>query len=183
MTDVELLIEWLADFQAGVKDVVASLSPAALAWQPDAQGNSIGVTVWHCARWLDLLAVRALQDQPPEREAWHTQGWAARTGYDPRGHGANGSGTLTGYTWDEVLEIPLLPAPDLLAYLDQATTALADQLRALPPGGLHQLAPGFSNRRTPYQWVKPILQGCFGHIGEIEALAALQSRAGSNPQA
>src|SRR5262249_44372208 len=100
--------------------------------------------------------------------------WAARTGYDPRGHGQAGLGAITGYTWDEVLEIPALSAADLLAYLDQTAGALAAQLRAMTPEQLQAPALGFSGRRSVYRWVAPFLQGCFGHLGEVEAMKAWQ---------
>ena len=168
----QLLADWVEEFAGGVHDEIADLSPAALAWQPRPQANGIGITVWHCARWLDVIAVQALRGLPADQELWHTQGWAARTGYDPRGHGQAGLGNLTGYTWDEVLAIPVLPAADLLAYVDQVTAALAGQLRAMAPAQLFTQAPGFNGRRTAYRRVRPILQGCFGHLGEIEALRA-----------
>jgi hypothetical protein len=171
----DLLADWLEDFAKGVREEIAELGPEALAWQPRERANSIGVTVWHCARWLDVIGAQALRGLPGEHELWHTQGLAARTGYDPRGHGQAGLGNITGYTWDEVLEIPLLPAADLLAYLDQVTGALAAQLRAMSPEQLHGLVPGLGGRRSAYRWVRPILQGCFGHLGEIEAMKSWQA--------
>ena len=85
-------------------------------------------------------------------------------------------GNITGYTWDEVLEIPALPAADLLAYLDQVVADLAAQLRAMTPEALLMVVPGITGRRNPYQWVRPILQGCFGHLGEIEAMKSWQGQ-------
>jgi len=176
-----LLAEWLEQFAQGVRDEIEieieGLTPEALAWQPREQSNSIGITVWHCARWLDVIGAQALQNRPAGQEQWHTQGWAARTGYDPRGHGQAGLGNITGYTWEEVLEIPLLPAADLLAYIDQVVADLATQLRAMTPEQLLVVVPGITGRRNPYQWVRPILQGCFGHLGEIEAMRSWQAAA------
>ncbi len=175
LTGNEMLAGWLEDFARGVREEIAELSPEALGWQPREQSNNIGVTVWHCARWLDVIAIRALKNLPGDQEHWHTQGWAARTGYDPRGHGQAGLGNITGYTWAEVLEIPALSAADLLAYLDQVVTDLASQLRAMSPDQLHTVVPGINGKRTPYRWVQPILQGCLGHLGEIEAMKAWQA--------
>src|SRR5262249_21403459 len=151
---------WLEDLARDMRELVAGLSPEALAWQPRPQANSIGVTVWHCARWLDVIGTQALRALPADQELWHTQGWAAHTGYDPRGHGQAGLGAITGYTWDEVLEIPALSADDLLAYLDQTVNALAAQVRAMTPEQLFSTAPGFKGRRNAYRWVAPFLQGC-----------------------
>jgi hypothetical protein len=103
------------------------------------------------------------------------RGVAAGRQAGPRGHGQAGLGNITGYSWAEVLEIPALPAADLLAYLDQVTASLAGQLRAMSPEQLHTLVPGINGRRTPYRWLRPILQGCFRHLGEIEGLKSWQA--------
>ncbi|MEM7347498.1 MAG: DinB family protein, partial [Chloroflexota bacterium] len=165
-----------SDFTEDMHQEITDLAPDVLAWQPDPEANSIGVTLWHVSRWLDLITVRAIQNRPPEEEQWHTQGWTEKTGYDPRGVGLNGFGAITGYSLAEVKAVPKLTAPDLLGYLDQVSGALQDQLRTISTGTLHQPSPGLDGSRTIYNWVKPILKGCFRHAGEIQALKALQSR-------
>jgi len=177
MRDVEILTDLIEKLGDDVRAEIGELSQEELDWQPDPEANSIGVTVWHFSRWLDVLAERALADQPAEQELWHTRGWAARTGYDPRGAGYEGLGVLTGYTLAEVAAVPHLPTGDLLEYLGQVCAALRERLLALPEGGLYQPAPGLGSRRTPYKWVRSILMGCFGHVGEIEALKAMRERA------
>jgi hypothetical protein len=177
MTDGELLTEWLELLAEQLRDEIAGLSPEALAWQPDDAANNIGVTVWHVARWFDVLTVQVLENRPAAEEYWHTAGWAAQTGYDPRGIGRGGLGNVTGYTLEEVRAIPALSADELRRYLDQVCTALLAQLRALPPGALHQPTPGRGGKYTAYQWLKTLLPGSFGHVGEIQAIKALRERA------
>jgi hypothetical protein len=101
MKDVEVLADLITSISERTRSIVTGLSRAELAWRPDAQGNSIGVTVWHYSRWLDLLVIRLLKNKPAEEEQWHTQGWMTRTGYDPRGIGFGGLGAITGYTQKE----------------------------------------------------------------------------------
>lgn len=177
MNDVELIADLVAYLAQSVHDAIESLSQEELTWQPDAEGNSIAITVWHFSRWLDLLTVRALENRPPEEEQWQTRGWAQKTGYDPRGIGYQGFGVLTDYTQEEVAAVPILSADEVLMYLDQVCEALRQHLLSMPEGALHQPAAGLGGRRTPYQWIKPILRGCYGHLGEIEALKAMQKRA------
>ena len=172
----EILADWISDLARDVREQVQKLSLDELTWQPDSEANSIGLTVWHFSRWLDLLAVRALENRPPEEEQWFTRGWAQKTGYDPRGTGYAGLGALTGYTQAEVALVPTLSADDLLTYLDQVCETLRSQLLAMSGEAVHQVVPGLTGKRTPYQWVKPILQGCFGHLGEIECLNAMRAR-------
>jgi hypothetical protein len=175
MTDIDLLDAWLDDLAGCMAGAVRGLTATELAWRPHPDANGAGVTVWHIARWLDIIAVRVLRGGAAEDELWHTHGWAARTGYDPRGIGDAGLGAITGYTHEEADAVPVLDAPGPLTYFNEAVTELRAGLRALPPEKLH--APAASGRgRTIYQQLAPILQGGFKHLGEVEALNAQRTR-------
>jgi len=179
MQGTELYADLIATLTEGIHGEVEKLSAQELDWQPDAEGNSIGVTVWHVSRWFDVTA-RVFQGRPPEDELWLTQGWAERTSYDPRGIGYRGLGALTGYTQQEVATIPHLSAADSLAYLDQSGEALRAYLLALPSfEALQQPIPGWG-RETPVRQqdlLKVVFMGCAGHLGEIKALKAMMKRA------
>jgi ketosteroid isomerase-like protein len=177
MTSVEMLADLVTTLANGIHKEVAGLSVPELTWRPDAEGNSIGVTVWHCSRGLDVLKVRFLEQQQALAEQWYTQNWARKTGYDPRGIGTGGLGILSGYTQEEVAAIPVLSAEELLAYLDQVSDALRQYLLSLPEGALSRPTLFVGERLTAYQVIKEIVLGCVGHLGEIEALKALQTRA------
>lgn len=178
MQGTEVYADLVASLNEKMRHRVAKLSPEALAWQPDAEGNSVGVTVWHVARWLDVIA-RIFQQRPQSDELWLTQGWAARTGYNPQGIGYQGLGALTSYTQEEVAAIPQLNASELLTYLDQSSEALRAYLLSLPSfDALLEPVPGWSQpETTKLQLFKVVLIGCLGHVGEIEALTAMMTRA------
>lgn len=182
MQGTELYADLIASLAEGIRSEVATLSPQELDWQPDAEGNSIGVTVWHVSRWLDVIA-REFQQKPPEDELWLTQGWAERTGYYPQGIGYRGLGALTGYTQQEVTAIPHLSAADSLAYLDQSSKTLRAYLLSLPSfDALLQPLPGWG-KETPVKQndlLKVVFMGCSGHLGEIKALKAMMNRAKVN---
>src|SRR5260221_9454548 len=177
MTDLEVVADLARDLTTGIHKQVSGLSQKELRWQPDPEGNSIGVTVWHMSRGLDVLKVRFLERRQAEAEQWYTQGWARQTAYDPRGIGTGGLGILSGYTQEEVSAIPVLSAEELLAYPGQVSQALRQYLLSLPEGALAQPATFAGERLTAYPVIKEILLGCVGHLGEIEALKALQTRA------
>lgn len=177
MEDHELLAEWVNDLARDVRREIGRMSDADLNWQVDREANSIGITVWHIARTLDLLDARVLHNRQPEDEQWFTRGWRERTGYDPRGIGYRGFGAITGYSLDEMKRVPAMPANDLLTYLDQVCSTLATSLLAASTEALHQPALVFKGERTAYEWIKPILKGSLGHVGEIQALKAMQTRA------
>jgi ketosteroid isomerase-like protein len=172
-----MLADLVATLANGIHKEVTGLSVPELTLRPDAEGNSIGVTVWHCSRGLDVLKVRFLEQQQALAEQWYTQGWTQKTGYDPRGIGTGCLGILSGYTQEEVAAIPVLSAEELLVYLDQVSDALRQYLLSLPDEKLTQPTLFLGERLTAYQVIKEILLGCVGHLGEIEALKALQIRA------
>lgn len=176
MNGIEVLADLVTYLAQSVRNEIAELTEEQLKWQPDAEGNSIAITVWHFSRWLDLLTVRAFENRSTEEEQWFTRGWAEKTGYDPRGLGYKGLGAITGYTQEEVSAIPLLSAGELLAYLDQVCAALGGYLHSLSDEALTEPAAGLGGRRTRYNWLRSILMGSFGHVGEVEAFKAMQQR-------
>jgi hypothetical protein len=175
MQDVELYADLLAALSRWAHLEVGGLSAEELAWQPDAEGNNIAVTVWHFSRWLDVTA-RLLQGKLPAEELWLTRGWAEQTGYNPQGIGKQGLGVVTGYTLQEVAEIPLLSANELLTYLDQVCEALILFLRALSSSEPLQQPISENNPLTKQQLLQEVFMGSCGHMGEIEALKAMMKR-------
>ena len=173
MRDTELMAKWFEDIGAGLRRRVKDLDEDALEWRADDRGNNVRETVWHMARWIDVLGRLATGGQP-STERWFTDGWAARTGYDPRGIGDDGLGVLSGYTFEEVLAIPRLSAAELLEYVDSVVAPLAQFLRSV---GEDEAATTLVRRVTR------ILQGCFGHIGEIDALLAIRERSAQRASA
>ena len=173
MRDTELMAKWFEDVGARVRERLQGLDEEALEWRADDRGNNVRETVWHMARWIDVLT-RILGGTQPSTERWFTDGWAQRTSYDPRGIGDDGLGALTGYTFQEVLAIPRLTATDLVRYLDSVIGPLAQRLRALQEDD----ASARAVRRAT-----GILQGCLGHIGEIDALLAIRKRSAQRASA
>ena len=157
----ELLAEWVADLRAGLERQLALTPDAALHWRPANEMNSIGDTVWHVARWLDLVTMW-LENGSPERQHWIADGWAERTGYDPRGVGTDGIGAISGYTFAEVEAIPALRADQLRQYLAAVSDDVISRLRAADDAAA--------------QRYKGVIQGTFGHLGEIAALRTLYER-------
>jgi len=171
--DTELMAKWFEDIGARVRERLQGLDEDALEWRADDRGNNVRETVWHMARWIDVLT-RILGGTQPSTERWFTDGWAQRTRYDPRGIGDDGLGALTGYTFEQVLAIPRLNATELVRYLDSVIGPLAQRLRALP----EDEASARAVRRAT-----GIVQGCFGHIGEIDALLAIRQRSAQRASA
>lgn len=173
MRDTELMAKWFEDVGARVREQLKSLEEDALEWRADDRGNNVRETVWHMARWIDVLT-RILGGTQPSTERWFTDGWAQRTGYDPRGKGDGGLGAMTGYTFQEVLAIPRLTTTDLVRYLDSVIGPLAQRLRALPED---------EDTARAVRRATGILQGCLAHLGEIDALLAIRERSAQRASA
>jgi len=172
----DLLASWLTDLVGAVRHRFDGLPDDAVAYRPDPGGNSVGVTLWHFTRWIDLLTHQAWRGEPVSGEVWHRAGWAGRTGYDPTGLGYQGFGVVTGYTLEEVNAVPFLTSAELLAYFADVTNSLQAELAGLTTERLHEPAPGLGGERSRYSWLAPVVQGSFGHIGEIDALLAMRAR-------
>ncbi len=176
MTDVEVWIDMLNGLHRWTHGALEDEPAAALVWQPDEEANSIIVTLWHVSRALDLLKVRLLEGRAAEEELWFSSGWAARTGYDPRGLGWSGMGNLAGYTQQEVAAVPLLPLKELLDYFDQACAALSTCLAELPAEQLYGPLVDFPGEPPRCAMVRNFLMDGLGHLGEMRAILAMWER-------
>jgi hypothetical protein len=176
--DVAVLLDLIDLLVADVRHEVEDVTPDAVDWQPDPRANSIGLTLWHVTRWLDVLATQVFEGLPSSDEQWDVGGWVARTGYDPGGVGDLGIGALTGYTWEEVEQVPRLTGPELLEYFEQAAGALSAAVAATTTEELHQVTDALGGERTRYAWLRSVLAGALGHLGEIRAMKAMQVRRG-----
>jgi hypothetical protein len=169
----EAIVEWTRDLQEELAARLALIAPEELVWQPHPDANSAGVTVWHVARWLDVLGTRVFTGRSKDHDVWHRDGWRTRTGYEPEGIGYLGLGTLTGYTPAQMRDVPQLSADDLRSYLARSAEALVERTRELADVLVQPLA-GLD--LSPYQLIGSTLQGSFGHVGEVDALVALRAR-------
>jgi hypothetical protein len=183
MTGREVLLDLLLTLIDHVRSVITGMSPAALQWQPDPEANSIGVTLWHIGRSLDLLRARILEKRSSREELWYLRGWALRKRYDPTGIGFAGLGNLVGYTHAQVEALPALTADELLQYFGQACEALRVYLRDVPNDHLYRPPPGSSSlpvaTHTPvtaYQCTRDFLMDAYQHLGEIKAIKAMWER-------
>jgi hypothetical protein len=176
MTGKDVLYDLLETQHKAVNNEFAGLGEEALNWRPDAEANSIAITLWHLARVADFVLTHRLEGRPVEEQRWFSDGQAERTGYDPRGVGAGGMGILTGYTQEEVAALPPMSGDDLQAYHHTVYTALLAHLAALPDDSLAQPVPGEGTQRPHYFWYRVILLDATRHMGEMQAIKALWQR-------
>jgi len=179
MTEKDVLLDLLQDLAAESHATLDGTSIEALRWRPDAEANNIAVTVWHLSRAFDILKVRILANQPVEAEMWHTRGWAAKTGYDPRGKGRGGLGNLAGYNREQVEEVPTLTAPEIVSYFSQVFEALYSYLEDMPSEWLYEPPAWFPQGSPPestYVYIRNFMMDAREHLGEIKAIKAMWER-------
>jgi hypothetical protein len=176
MQAAQILLDLLETQQKAINSEFSDLSDEALNWRPDAEANSIGITLWHLGRVADFALSHRLEGRPVEEQRWFSGGWAEKTGYDPCGIGAGGMGILTGYSQAEVAALPALGGADLLAYHNEVYESLLDHVRQLPEGGLDEPVPGEGQQRSHFFWYRIILVDAMRHLGEMQALKAMWSR-------
>ncbi len=178
-TSVQALTDWLHDLEQEARARLDLITDEQLRWSPHPDANHPGVTFWHVARWLDVLAAtRAVTAAVPGEQAWIRAGWIQRTGYDPRGIGFLGLGTLTGYSAEQMRAVPGLGREGLKEYLQATVADLAAVLASFDVADLNRPA-GFG---SPFQLVGSTLQGSFGHLGEIDSMVSLYDRLHATPE-
>lgn len=177
----DVLIDLLEDTRRRMKRFMEGLPEGSLYWSPDGEANSIAVTAWHMGRLMDVFLIRMIQGQLAESETWLQSGWAEKTGYDPRGIGRDGWGSVNDYTLEEVAAIPPMSADTLLGYLDDIYDCAHAYIENTPIDELHTPAAGFEGRLTQYNVIQMAIVDNIRHMGEIYALKAMWLR--QHPQA
>ncbi len=172
----EILIDLLNDNQRRTHRVIEGLPEACLYWNADPGANTIAVTLWHMGRLFDVFFTQMVKGEPAEKECWFRRGWAGRTGYDPRGIGRDGWGSVNGYSQEEVRAIPRLSGEQLLGYLDEVYEEVRSYLGATPFEALEKPAAGFDGRYTKYQCIQMAMMDNVRHLGEIYTLKSMWER-------
>lgn len=172
----EVIVDYLDDTQRRLKRVMAGVDDEGLYWAPDPGANSIAVTVWHMGRLFDVFLTQQVMGESSEGECWIRNGWAAETGYDPRGLGREGWGSVNGYTPDQVASMPRFTQEQVLGYLDEVYEAVRSYVQATPMADLAEPAPGFDGHYTKYQVLSMALLDNVRHLGEVGTLKAMRER-------
>lgn len=176
MNTNQVLIDLLEDNRRRLKRLLEATSDECLFWRPEPDANNIAVTLWHMARMFDVFLTQQALGDPPDAECWQRNGWAVRTGYDPRGVGQNGWGMLTGYTQAEVSALPQLAREQVLGYLDEVYDTVKEVLASTPEQALFTPGAGFDGKYSKYQCIQMPLMDNVRHLGEIYAIRSSWER-------
>jgi len=176
MSANDVIIDLLDDTRRRLHRVMGQISTECLHWTPDSEANSIAVTLWHMGRLFDVFLTQQAHGQGAENECWMRLGWAERTGYDPRGIGRDGWGSVNGYTLEEVAAIPRFSTAQLLGYIDDVYDTVKATVSDTPMEQLQTPGAGFEGRYSKYQCIQMALMDNARHLGEILTLKVMWER-------
>jgi hypothetical protein len=176
LSGIDVVVDYLDDALRRLKRDLEGVDEACLHWKIDTQANSIALVLWHMGRLTDVFFHQLTLGKPPEETCWFRCGWADVTGYDPRGRGRGGWGTLNEYTPEEVANIPDFSKAQGLGFIQDVYTTLRDYLKSSSMGELTQAAPGFDGQFTRYQVLSMALMDNIRHLGEIRLIKSLWER-------
>ena len=153
---------------------VRDLTPAELAWRPNAEANSIGFMLWHVARVEDRWLQRFAQDST---ELWRREGWAQRMELPAEATGVN-------YTVEQLAVFVMPPLELVQNYYDAVRAATLSYIHSIADSAL-DVHPG----RIPFPEVSPrplpddftiarmfrqLLGEMYQHLGQIAYVRGLQ---------
>ena len=75
-----VLIDILEDNRRRHLRLFDSMSAECVTWKPEADANTITVTLWHMARFFDVFLTLQAKGCGSEEECWFRHGWAEQTG-------------------------------------------------------------------------------------------------------
>ena len=134
MEIVELIEQTLGDYWQRMEQALEGLTPAELAWRPDAESNSIAFIVWHVARvedrWIKVFA----QDIP---DIWTKDGWHEKLGLSE-------DDAFVGLSVEQLGKYPAITKGNLDGYRHAVQNETQAYLKNLDPDAL-DFVPG----RTP----------------------------------
>jgi len=172
----EVMVDYLDDNLRRLKRTLAGITDDCLHWQSDPESNSIATNLWHMGRILDVFFTRLALGLPSHEERWIAGGWAEKTGYDPRGLGRDGWGSVNEYSREEVAAMPKFDLVLLLDFIAEVYDTVRAYISDTPSKSLAAPAPGFEGQFTQYQVISMALADNIRHLGEIRLIQSLWGR-------
>jgi len=174
----QVMIDYLEDNLRRLKRTLSGVTEDCLHWKVDDAANSIATILWHMGRILDVFSTQLGLGLPSDDERWIAGGWAQKTGYDPRGLGRDGWGSLNEYSLEEVAAMPKLSQEQLMDFLEDVYSTVRECLRTTSMIELAKPAAGFVGKFTRYQVISMALMDNVRHLGEIRLIKSLWQRQG-----
>ncbi len=145
--------------------VAEGLTPQELAWRPGPEGNSIGVILFHMARFEDRFVQGRIRGKP---EVWETEKWYEKLNL-PAGD------TGGGYTTEQVVSFRVPELKALMDYTGAVQARTLEYLKGLTTEELGKVVdlPRLGNPTVGALFTL-IITHLAQHAGEISYLRGMQ---------
>ena len=155
----------LEGIKRGLTRVLDGLNQQELSWRPACSCNSIGLILFHMARFEDTFVQVRLQGKP---EVWIAEKWHQKLNKAEADVGAH-------YTADQVNAFQVPELKNTIAYFDVVRTRTQCYLTGLNPDAFDKKiqTPHFGEVSVAFMFSLIIGHG-HQHIGEISYLRGLQ---------
>jgi DinB superfamily len=154
----------LDNAKRGISRALDGLTRQEITWRPCSGCNSIGLIVYHLARFEDSLIQNRLQGKP---QIWETDKWYQKMSLPMEDVGAH-------YTIDLVNAFVVPELADIINYADAVREKTLDYLKNMQSDELSRQITMLRGP-MPVSGVLVILIGhAFQHMGEISYLRGMQ---------
>jgi hypothetical protein len=176
LTGTEVMVDYLDDNLRRLKRYMETVDEDCLYWLIDPESINIATILWHMGRILDVFFTQLALGLPSKEERWIAGGWSEKTGYDPRGLGRDGWGSLNEYSLEEVAAMPELSEEQLMNFLEDVYGTVRAYLKSTAMIELTKPTAGFGGKFTRYQVISMALMDNVRHLGEIRLIKSLWER-------
>lgn len=155
----------LNNVKQGMTRVLDGLNHQELSWRPSCGCNSIGLIVFHMARFEDSTVQARIQGKP---EIWESEKWYQKLNLPVSEVGAH-------YTVEQVNSFSVPELRDLIVYADVVRARTVEYLESMTPDELDKPITMPRSSETPIGAVFARVVGHLSqHVGEISYLRGLQ---------
>ena len=164
METKDIITMELDNVRQGMTRLLDGLNHQELSWRPAYGCNSIGLIVFHMARFEDSTLQARIQGKP---EVWESEKWYQKLNLPVTEAGAH-------YNVEQVNAFPVPELRELMGYTDAVRQRTMQYLKNVTPDQLDKRITMPRSGETPIAAVFARVVGhLFQHIGEISYLRGL----------
>lgn len=154
----------LDNTKRGISRVLDGLTAPEITWRPCTGCNSIGLIVYHTARFEDSIIHTRILEKP---QIWESAKWYQKMSLPVDDMGAH-------YTMDQVNAFPVPELADILGYADAVRVGTLEYVNQLSPDELSRQVTMRMGPMTIAGVLALLVGHIFQHIGEISYLRGIQ---------
>jgi hypothetical protein len=148
----------------GISRVLDGLNRQEIIWRPCSGCNSIGLIIYHLARFEDSVIQGRIQGKP---QMWESAKWYEKMNLPVEDIGAH-------YTVDQVNAFPVPELSDIASYTDTVRAGTLEYIGKLSPDELERQITMRMGSMSIAGVIALLVGHAYQHIGEISYLRGIQ---------